>query len=191
MTGRGCIRRSLCVILAGLLLEVGVITVSFAEDTGDAHPVTTVNEVDLNRYTGLWYELAKVPNRFQKQCARGTSAEYSFRDDGRIRVVNRCIKEDGSLDEIEGVAEVVDTASRAKLKVSFVSFLGWRPFWGQYWIIGLDEDYRWAIVGTPDRKFGWVLARTTSLDVNTMEQIFAIIERNGYRRTDFEMSPQD
>ena len=114
--------------------------------------MTTVDAVDLDRYVGLWHEIARIPNRFQKQCARGTTAEYTLRGDGRIRVVNRCVKGDGGTDEAEGVAKVVAGANNSKLKVSFVSFLGWRPFWGDYWVIGLDEDYQWAVIGTPDRK---------------------------------------
>ncbi len=173
-------------------LQVGIVaTASSQPGATDSLAVTTVSHVDLSRYTGLWYEVAKIPNRFQKQCARGTTAEYALRDDGKISVINRCIKEDGSTDEANGVAKIVDDASNAKLKVSFVSFLGWRPFWGDYWVIGLDADYRWAIIGTPDRKYGWVLARTPSLDMNTMDAIFAIIERNGYPRSVFVMSPQD
>ena len=105
-----------------------------------------------------------------------------------MTVVNRCFREDGSVDEAKGVAKIEDTASNAKLKVSFVSFLGWRPFWGDYWVIGLDEDYQWAVVGTPNRKFGWVLARTPALDEPTIEKVFAIIERKGYERDAFEMS---
>ena len=84
----------------------------------------------------------------------------------------------------------LDTTSNAKLKVSFVSFLGWRPFWGDYWVIGIDKGYEWAIVGTPDRKYGWILARTPTLDETTMEEIFLVIEQNGYERDAFQMSPQ-
>lgn len=102
--------------------------------------MTTGDFVDLGRYTGLWYEIAKIPNRFQKQCVRGTTAEYTLRDDGKITVVNRCFKEDGSLDEAQGVAKIEDTQTNAKLKVSFVSFLGWRPFWGDYWVPGWDGE---------------------------------------------------
>lgn len=159
-------------------------------DKGEEQPVTTVPRVELTRYVGLWHEIAKIPNRFQKRCVRGTTAEYTLREDGRIDVVNRCVKADGNMEEASGVAKIVDTTSHAKLKVSFVSFLGWRPFWGDYWVIGLDENYRWAVVGTPDRKYGWVLARATSLDDATMETIHAILEKNGYRRDAFETSPQ-
>lgn len=170
------------VLLAGITSSV--VLASGAE--GEA-PVTPVDHVDLERYAGLWHEIARIPNRFQKQCSSGTTAEYTLRDDGRITVVNRCTKADGSQDEAKGVAKVVDTASGARLRVSFVSFLGWRPFWGDYWILGLDAEYRWAIVGTPDRRYGWVLARTPALDGETLDHIFAILERNGYARTSFEM----
>lgn len=151
-------------------------------------PLTTVPHVDLQRYVGRWHEVAKIPNRFQKQCARGTTAEYTLREDGRITVLNSCVQADGRPDQAEGLARVVDTATGAKLQVSFVSFLGWRPFWGDYWVIGLDPDYRWAVVGTPNRKYGWVLARTPQLDAAAMEQVHAVLEANGYRRDAFEIS---
>ncbi len=163
---------------------------SSSSEAEDQHPVTTVTKVDLERYVGLWYEIAKIPNRFQKKCVRGTTANYTLREDGRVDVINRCIKKDGDVDEAKGVAKIEDTTSNAKLKVSFVSFIGWRPFWGDYWVIGLDEDYQWVVIGTPDRKYGWVLARTPMLDEDTMEKFFVIIEQNGYRRDAFEMSPQ-
>jgi len=162
---------------------------SAGANTRDVPPVRTVAAVDLDRYLGLWQEVAKIPNRFQKQCVRGTTAEYSRREDGRINVVNRCVEKDGRTDEARGVARIVDVASRARLEVSFVSFLGWRPFWGDYWILGLDEGYQWAAVGTPDRKFGWILARSRTLDGATLERIFTILERNGYARSEFQTSP--
>ena len=84
----------------------------------------------------------------------------------------------------------MDNKTNAKLEVSFVSFLGWRPFWGDYWIIGLDEDYQWAIVGTPNRKYGWVLSRTPQLSKETMEEIFQILKEQGYDPKDIEMDIQ-
>ena len=152
--------------------------------------MTPVKSVNLARYAGLWFEIAKIPNRFQQQCARHAIAHYTLRGDGRINVVNQCIKNNGSLDQATGIAKLVDTVTQARLKVSFVSVLGWRPFWGDYWIIGLDGNYRWAIVGTPDRHYGWILARTPTLDAPTMDTIYAILERNGYQRTAFELERQ-
>jgi apolipoprotein D and lipocalin family protein len=149
-----------------------------------------VASVDLNRYAGIWHEIARIPNRFQQQCARDTLARYTLRADGRIDVVNQCVRRDGSLDQARGIARVVDADTRAKLKVSLVSLLGWRPFWGDYWIVGLDPNYRWAVVGAPNRKYGWILARSKTLDANSWETISAIIERNGYQRGSFQMDGQ-
>ncbi|MCJ7553103.1 MAG: lipocalin family protein [Ignavibacteriaceae bacterium] len=151
-------------------------------------PPETVKYVDLNKYIGLWYEITKIPNSFQDHCVKGTTAKYVLGEDGEIEVINSCFDEDGEIDIAEGVARVVDKKSNAKLEVSFVSFFGWRPFWGDYWVIGLDEDYQWAIVGTPNRKYGWILSRTSQLDKETMSEIFQILKEQGYNPNDFEMS---
>ncbi len=173
-----------------LLLAVAAATSPALADTDqDPAALTTVPQVELDRYLGQWHEIAKIPNSFQDQCARATTASYALRDDGRIEVVNSCLDADGEVEVARGVAKIVDRATNAKLEVSFVSFLGWRPFWGDYWVIGLDPDYQWAIVGTPDREYGWVLARTPQLDKRTLEEIFTILESKGYTRDVFELSP--
>lgn len=156
---------------------------------GQQNPPTTVKYVDLKKYVGLWYEFAKIPNSFQDQCVKNTTAKYTLTDDGEIKVTNSCIDEDGEEDAADGVVRVVDKKSNAKLEVSFVSFFGWRPFWGDYWIIGLDENYQWAIVGTPNRKYGWVLSRTPKLDKTTLDKIFQIIKDQGYNPNSFKISP--
>ena len=166
---------------------VFVLSISLFPQTNS---LKTVDYVDLKKYVGLWYEIAKIPNSFQDQCVKGTTAKYILKEDGKIAVVNSCIDEDGEVDDAEGVARIVDKNSNAKLEVSFVSFLGWRPFWGDYWIIGLDENYKWAVVGTPSRKYGWVLSRTPQLDKQTMDTIFQILKDQGYNQKDFEISPQ-
>lgn len=150
-----------------------------------------VARVDLERYAGTWYELAKIPNRFQKDCAGGTTATYTLREDGRIDVVNRCRRPDGSFEEARGVAKVVDNATHARLKVSFVSILGIRPFWGDYWILGLGPGYEYAVVGSPDRKYGWVLARSPDPGPEVLERAFDILRRQGYDPAGFEITPQD
>lgn len=147
----------------------------------------TVKYVDIKKYAGLWYEIAKIPNRFQKQCVKGTTALYELKENGEIRVINSCYDKDNELDKTEGVARIVDNKSNAKLEVSFFSILGWRPIWGDYWIIGLDENYQWAIVGTPSRKYGWILSRTPKLDETIMIKIFEILKDQGYNPKDFEM----
>lgn len=168
-----------------LLLSLNIIS-----QDKDLPQLATVKQVDLNKYTGLWYEIAKIPNSFQDQCVYGTTAEYKIDEDGDIVVINRCHDDDGEIDVAEGLAKVDDKKTNAKLEVSFVSFLGIRPFWGDYWIIGLDETYQWAVVGTPSRKYGWVLSRTPSLPDSTMENIFDILKSQHYNPNDFEMSAQ-
>ena len=95
------------------------------------NPPKPVDSVSLKKYTGLWYEIASIPNSFQDQCVKGTTAEYTLKDNGEISVVNSCINEDGEVDKAEGVARVVDKNSNAKLEVSFFSILGWRPSMGR------------------------------------------------------------
>jgi apolipoprotein D and lipocalin family protein len=153
-------------------------------------PLKTVEYVDINKYLGLWYEIAKIPNRFQSQCVKGTTAKYSMKENGEIEVINSCIEEDGSTDKTEGIARIVDKKSNAKLEVSFFSILGWRPIWGDYWIIGLDTNYQWAIVGTPSRKYGWILSRSPKIEKETLEKIFTILREQGYNPKDFEFSKQ-
>jgi len=152
--------------------------------------LVTVKQVDLKKYVGLWYQIAKIPNSFQDQCAYGTTAEYRINEDGDIIVTNSCYEEDGQPDVAEGLAKVVDKKTNSKLEVSFVSFFGIRPFWGDYWIIGLDENYQWAVIGTPSRKYGWILSRTPSLPDDTIEKIFSILKLQYYNPSDFEMSEQ-
>jgi apolipoprotein D and lipocalin family protein len=148
----------------------------------------TVKQVDLKKYAGLWYEIAKIPNSFQDQCAYGTTAEYKIQKDGSIRLINKCYDENGEPDIADGVANIVDKKTNSKLEVSFVSFLGIRPFWGDYWIIGLDENYEWAVIGTPGRKYGWILSRTPTLPNETMQEIFDILKSQNYDPASFEIS---
>ena len=148
-------------------------------------PLTVVDTVDVNRYLGKWYEIASYPAWFQKGCT-GTTAEYSLLPDGKIQVINRCHKDslEGPLKESKGKAEVVDTATNAKLKVWFF----W-PFKGNYWIIDLNPDYQWAVVGEPSRKYLWILSRTRTMDEAVYQGILKQLSQKGYdpdklRRTD-------
>ena len=147
--------------------------------TAPAQPeLTTVDHVDLKRYAGKWYELARMPNRFETKCDRDVTATYSVEGD-TVRVENRCIKADGSETVAKGKAKVADAATNAKLKVTFF----W-PFYGDYWIIGLDPEYTWAVVGTPKRDYLWILSRTPSLTAAEMETVMRLVEERGYKRTD-------
>ncbi len=149
------------------------------DENGKSEP-TVVPSVDLNRYVGTWYEIAKIPNRFQRKCDSGTTAEYRLREDGNIDVINRCSNKDGTQIQAKGIAKIVDKTTNAKLKVSFVRILGLSLFWGDYWIIGLGKNYEYAIVGTPSRKYGWILARQPKLPQESMDIIHRILREQGY-----------
>lgn len=151
----------------------------------------TVESVSLEKYVGVWYEIAKIPNTFQCSCKKNTTATYSIQKDGKIKVVNRCVEDDGEINQAEGVARIVDKLTNAKLEVSFVSFFGWRPFWGDYWIIGLEDNYQWVIVGHPKREYGWTLSRTKSISEETKLKIFSLLKKQGYNPKDFELTIQE
>jgi len=136
-----------------------------------------VDEVDLDRYAGRWYEIASFPQRFQRGCV-ATVATYTLLDDDRIRVENECRDEslDGDLRRVEGVAWLKDPSeSNAKLRVQFF----W-PFSGDYWIIELDTDYRYAVVGHPSRDYLWILSRTPTIDPVVYRTLLGRIERMGF-----------
>lgn len=143
-------------LLAALLLAACGPTTT---ERNSLPPLQAVASVDIERYMGTWYEIASFPFRPQRRCT-GTTATYSLRDDGQVRVINRCFLDtlQGKLKEADGVARVVDSASKAKLEVSF-----FRPFWGEYWVIELAPDYRYAVVGNPSRDYLWVLSRSPQM----------------------------
>jgi apolipoprotein D and lipocalin family protein len=161
--------KNLCIVL--VLGTLGLVSAR-AQDK----PLDVVNRVDLARYVGTWYEIATIPQRFQKGCV-GVTATYSLRPDGKIRVINRCRKNTlgGELRDIEGKAWVVDKSTNAKLKVQFF----W-PFSGDYWIIELDSDYRWAVVGHPNRNHLWILSRTPQMEQALYDDLLDRIGNKGY-----------
>ena len=113
--------------------------------------------VELKKYLGKWYEVAHLPARFQEGCS-DTTATYTLSEDGSISVLNEC-RRNGKVKRAKGKAKVVDKNSGAKLKVTFF----W-PFYGDYWIINLGDNYDYAVVGTPNRKYLWILSRTPQMD---------------------------
>jgi apolipoprotein D and lipocalin family protein len=181
--------KTVTVTLAVSLVVILLVSHAFsAEESRGAEIPVPVESVDLERYAGLWYEIARIPNRFQKNCSGETTALYSLREDGKLDVLNRCHDKKGKSIEAKGLAKVVDKDSNAKLKVSFVRFLGWRLFWGDYWIIGLGDDYEYAIVGTPSRKYGWILSRQSSLPQSALTRIIQELHQQGYHSEDFRMT---
>lgn len=140
------------------------------------HPLQTVGHVDLNRYIGKWYEVARYPNRFERSCDHDVTAEYSIRKNGKIRVLNSCITGAGKPKQSEGSAIIVDKQTNAKLKVTFF----W-PFYGKYWIIDLGPDYEFAVVGEPSREYLWILSRSPALPDATYQQILSRLDAQGYQ----------
>ena len=151
-----------------------------------AQELTVVPFVDLNRYAGKWYEIARLPNSFQKQCTGDVTATYVLQSDETIKVINRCRNVKGELEEAEGQAKKnSNDTSHAKLKVRFApKILSFLPFvWGNYWIIDLAADYSYAVVGEPDRKYLWILSRTPVLGEDVLGSIFDDIRAKGYDPT--------
>ena len=163
------------------LILAGAIMTSPLQNQARA-AVQTVTSVNLDRYAGDWFEIARFPNRFQESCAGDVRASYARRSDGRIDVINRCRKADGRVTEARGVARVVDTRTAAKLKVRFApAVLSFLPFvWGDYWILGLAGDYSWAVVGSPDRNYLWILSRTPALEAAAYESALAAARASGF-----------
>ena len=139
-------------------------------------PLQTIPGLDVSRYLGRWHEIAKFPNRFQKHCASDTSADYTLRPDGSIGVLNQCRRADGEWEKALGQARQIGGSGSARLQVRFApAWLSFLPMvWGDYWIIDLDPEYRWAVVGHPSRKYLWILSRTPH---PPKEKVEALVER--------------
>lgn len=175
-------------LVVSLAMAVGAARIG-----AQAAPVRTVDQVDLDRYLGKWFEIARFEAWFQKKCTGGhVTATYAHRPDGRIAVLNECRTKDGP-SRAEGVARVVDTASNAKLKVRFApAFLSWLPsVWGDYWVIGLAPDYSWAVVGDPSRQYLWVLSRTPALDGETYARALATATAQGFDVSKLVLTAQE
>lgn len=145
---------------------------AFAPAAIAAEPVVAVERLDISRYAGQWHEIAHLPVSFQKKCSRDITAQYTLRDDGLIGVRNACVTHDGTQIEAQGVARRVP-GHPARLQVRFApDWLGWVPFvWADYWVLVLDPDYRWAVVGEPDRKYLWILSRSPRMSRVQLEQL--------------------
>ncbi len=142
----------------------------------DRPPLDTVPEVNLERYAGKWYEIARLPNRFQTSCAGDVTATYELRPDGKIRVLNECRTAKGGVKSARGTARRANARGpNSKLKVTFF----W-PFSGDYWIIDLDPEYRWAVVGEPRRRYLWILSRAPVLPEETYRGILQRAAGKGF-----------
>lgn len=149
-------------IIASILLVV--VGCKYMEKEPPSH-LDTVSHVDLNRYMGVWYEIARYPNSFQKGCV-GSKATYTLMNDGKVSVLNECYDGSfsGKLRSVKGKAWVVDKETNSKLKVSFFWF-----FAGDYWIIDIADDYSYVVVGNPKRKYLWILSRNKTMEEDIYE----------------------
>jgi apolipoprotein D and lipocalin family protein len=165
----------------GILVVSGTLLAAAPAQAQSAVPVRTVESVDLDRYAGEWFEIARYPNRFQRRCTGDVRATYARRPDGRIGVTNRCRTSEGEI-MANGVAKIVDARTSARLKVRFApAALSFLPFvWGDYWILGLAGDYSWAVVGSPDREYLWLLSRTPALDTAHVAAALEAARANGF-----------
>ena len=153
--------------------------------------VESVAELDLERYLGLWFEIGRLPMRFEDDDAVDVTAEYSLRDDGAVQVDNRCLDAERQPTQALGEARP-DPEHAGRLRVSFLpAGLRWIPFTrADYWVLKIDPDYRHALVGTPDREYLWLLAREHRIDPRTETEYLAEARRQGYDLDEWITTPQ-
>jgi len=170
-----------------------IFTLFLASKKSHSQELAVVDSVDLLKYAGRWYEIARLPNRFQDECSANVTATYVVLESGEIKVVNHCQKADGDSSEAEGIARRASFEEpNTKLKVRFApSFLSFLPFvWGDYWIIDLAPDYSYAVIGEPNREYLWVLARVPTMEEKMLKEILARVEKHGYQLTDLIRTKQ-
>ncbi len=171
-------------LTAMLVISIFSMTVS-GNESGERKPLPVVPAVDLSKYAGRWYEIARLPNRFEKKCVSSVTATYTLRTDGKIEVVNQCKKASGKLQTATGKAKVVDKKTNAKLKVTFF----W-PFYGDYWILDLGANYEYAVVGDESRKYLWILSRTPQIDDALYQGLLAKMANQGFDTARVIKTPQ-
>ena len=157
-----------------------------------AAPVKTIAALDVPRYLGTWYEIAKFPNWFQKKCVGNTKAVYSLKADGNLRVLNSCKKASGEITEAEGVARQLGTKDSPKLDVRFApEWLSFLPIvWGDYWVIDLDPQYQVAVVSDPSRNYLWILSRTPQIAPQVYEEVLQRLQQQEFDIRQLEKTPQ-
>ena len=168
-------RLSLFVVSVAIVVTILFLAVGEGRAASGLPPLTTVPHVDLARYMGVWYEIARIDHSFQKGCIKN-SASFTLLPDGEVDVVNRCVNEkDGRLREAKGHAWSVDPDDNARLKVSFF----W-PFRGDYWIVDLGKEYEYSVAGSPNRKYLWILARRPVIEEAVYKGILEKLARQGF-----------
>ncbi len=177
-------------LLAIIMIMTAAIAAAAQSGPGKLQAVPSV---DLNKYAGKWYEIAKYPNKFQKKCVGNTSATYTRKENGRIEVLNQCLMKDGMMNTAKGEAKIADKATNSKLKVRFApGALSFLPFvWANYWVIDLEKDYQYAVIGEPGRDYFWILSRQPEMDDKTFQAILRRAETMGFDPAKVERTPQN
>ena len=182
----GMTRKSMC-----LSISFCMAALSACSTSSDTTPqMSAIDGFEVQQYLGNWHQIAAVPAWFQKDCVARVTADYAALDNGQVEVVNSCDRKEKARQTATGRARFQETRDIGKLDVTFVDILGawvW-PIGGNYWIIALDADYQWSVVGEPSRKYGWILSRTDTLEIETLGQILAILEQEKYDPCEFIMS---
>jgi apolipoprotein D and lipocalin family protein len=181
----------LTALLPALLLISGT---AAAQKTNSGNQVkeATVASVDLNQYSGKWFEIARYSNKSQKNCIGNTTMTYTLKEEGKIGVLNECLKKDGTVIDAKGEAKIVDKTTNAKLQMRFAPGLAFLSMsWDDYWIIDLDEKYQYAAVGDKDHKNLWILSRTPKLSDAAYQNILRRVEALGYKPGKLVKTPQN
>ena len=183
---------SFFVITLGLLWSGAQAQQSSNAVASTVNPLVTISSLDVPRYMGTWYEIAKYPNRFQKQCVADVSAEYRQQPNGSVQVTNRCRTENSKMDDAVGEARQIGPASSPKLQVRFApAWLSWLPsVWGNYWVIDLDTEYQLVAVSEPNREYLWVLSRTPTVNAEAYEALLGRLKGQGFDLNRLERTKQ-
>lgn len=184
------IRQSIAMLLSTLVL--GISTQPAASQTGNVEPLDTIPYLDVPRYMGRWYEIAKFENWFQKKCISDTNAEYDLRPDGKVQVINRCRMENGEFNEAIGTARQVGGPSSPKLEVRFApAWLSFIPaVWGDYWVVDLDTDYQLVAISEPKRNYLWVLSRSPKVSPELYGALIQRLRNKGFDTHKLEITHQ-
>ena len=174
-----------------LSITFALLHIQVQAQTNDS-PVKTIAALDVPRYLGTWYEIAKFPNWFQRKCVSNTKAVYSIKPDGNLRVLNSCKPAEGDTAEAEGTARQIGAKDSPKLEVRFApAWLSFLPMvWGNYWVIDLDSQYQLAAVSDPRREYLWILSRTPQIDPKAYEDLLGRLQAQQFDVRKLELTPQ-
>jgi apolipoprotein D and lipocalin family protein len=183
----------LTAFLLTLMLVATDISAQKTNSSNQVNAVTPVSSVDLKQYSGKWFEIARYQNKFQKNCIGNTTATYKMKEEGKFEVLNECLRKNGTVIDAKGEGKIIDKNSNAKLEVRFApGYLAFLPsVRGDYWIIDLDTNYQYAVVGDPKREYLWVLSRTPEMNVATYQNILRRLETMGYKPGKLVKTPQN